>query len=335
MKIEDSTTATRSGLHALVFGPGGAATFAGFCEIMIFHPFDTVSKRLMSHNKPVVIPGNISATMSNTHSVIFGGMNSAVGGVPHTGAMAHVKHLYPGSSYAIYYKVTQRFIKFAGQPYMRDYLYRSPVMNAAFTKNSAFGERKGKMLLEATAGCIVGASEVVLLPIDRMKVLSQTNKAALAGRPMYRIVADVGITKMYAGIGTTVTRNIVGSFMLFGGAALTKEYAFGLENYRKATFAQDVVASLVGACLGVICTSPMDVIKTRLQSQKFAAVGEAKPLTGFGMAMRTVKHEGPQAFFKGLTPKVATSAPRLVFSFTVSQYVCAKLRVFGDTIGTK
>ena len=330
MKIgEDHSTATRSGVKALVFGPGGAAAFAGLCEIIIFHPFDTVSKRLMSHKKTVVIPGNMSATLNNSYSVIFGGMNTPAGAAtPSIGS--HVKHLYPGSSYAVYYKVSQRFIKFAGQPYMRDHLYRSPAMNAAFTKNPVFGERKGKMLMEATAGCIVGASEVVLLPIDRMKVLSQTNKSTLEGRPFYRVIADVGIGKMYAGVGTTVTRNIVGSFMLFGGAALTKEYAFGLENYRKATLAQDVVASLVGACLGVICTSPMDVIKTRLQSQQLG--GAQKSLTGFGMAVQTLKTEGPHAFFKGLTPKVATSAPRLVFSFTVSQYLCAKLRAIGDAI---
>lgn len=41
-------------MHDFVYGPGGAAMIAGSCEILLFHPFDTIAKRLMSHNQRVI-----------------------------------------------------------------------------------------------------------------------------------------------------------------------------------------------------------------------------------------------------------------------------------------
>ena len=50
---------------------------------------------------------------------------------------------------------------------------------------------------------------------------------------------------------------------------------FHLEDYRKATWYQNFVASAFGATLGVIITSPMDVIKTRIQSKNMQDILQA------------------------------------------------------------
>ena len=126
---------------------------------------------------------------------------------------------------------------------------------------------------------------------------------------------------MYSGAVVTALRNIPGSFLLFGGAAITKEAVFKLEDYRKATFLQNVVASSVGACLGVVFSSPIDVLKTRVQNRNFA-----EQTTGWAALKMTVQHEGLSAFFKGIVPKLIATSPRLVFSYTMSQYFTARLR---------
>lgn len=308
-----------SPFRSLVFGPGGAATIAGAMEICIFHPFDTISKRLMSHQQRVV-GTSVGETLTNVRSVIFKGLAKE----PAPTFLQRVQHLYPGSLFAVYYKVSQRFVKFAGQPYAKDYL------ETRKENVPMFHGKRGQMVMEATAGCLVGVSEVVLLPFDRLKVLSQTNQTALQGRGMLSIFWQEGPRRMYAGLVITATRNAPGSFLLFGGTALTKEYVFGLEDYRKATFLQNVAASTVGAMMGVLVTSPIDVLKTRVQNKNFG-----DKMTAWQAFSTTLKHEGPTAFFKGITPKMIATSPRLVFSYTMSQYFTRILRGADSTSHTK
>lgn len=64
--------------------------------------------------------------------------------------------LFPGLGYAAGYKVTQRIYKYGGQPWFSDILSRN--YKESFT--NAFGERKGKMVLQATAGrCVQTRAE--------------------------------------------------------------------------------------------------------------------------------------------------------------------------------
>lgn len=56
--------------------------------------------------------------------------------------------LFPGLGYAAGYKVTQRIYKYGGQPFFNDVLSRN--YKTSFT--NAFGERKGKLMMQATAG---------------------------------------------------------------------------------------------------------------------------------------------------------------------------------------
>ena len=62
--------------------------------------------------------------------------------------------LFPGLGYAAGYKVTQRIYKYGGQPWFSDILARN--YRSAFT--NTFGERKGKMMMQATAGRCVSFS---------------------------------------------------------------------------------------------------------------------------------------------------------------------------------
>eukprot|EP00758_Cryptobia_borreli_P005595 Tbor_TRINITY_DN4929_c5_g3::TRINITY_DN4929_c5_g3_i1::g.9719::m.9719 len=299
-----------------IFGAGGGAMLAGAVEISIFHPFDTVSKRLMNHHQQVVFPLDWTRTKQNTINVITKGMPTLEPG--NSRVIHYIKHLYPGSFYAMSYKILQRLVKFAGQPYVRDYLNTNH--RAKFI--DTFGTKKGKGLLEAVAGVAVGIFEVVLLPFDRMKILSQTNRGAVSGSSLLGIVAKEGPRCMYAGACATATRNTIGSFLLFGGTAFTKEYIFGIEDYRDATFAQNMISSSVGAMFGVFCTSPIDVVKTRIQAKSFGDSSDS----AFIQFFKILKTEGINSFYKGIIPKLATAVPRLTLSFTLAQYFTEMLR---------
>ncbi|KAL8970644.1 MAG: hypothetical protein Q9197_003711 [Variospora fuerteventurae] len=206
-------------------------------------------------------------------------------------------------------KVLQRIYKYGGQPFVRDYL----ALHHGDKFDGTFGKGTGKAMMSATAGSIIGVGEVVLLPLDVLKIKRQTNPEAFRGRGVFRIVADEGMG-LYRGAGWTAARNAPGSFALFGGSAFAKEYLYKLTDYNTASWAQNFVASIAGASASLIVSAPLDVIKTRIQNRNFE-----NPESGFKIVGNMVKKEGFSSFFKGLTPKLLMTGPKLVFSFWLAQ----------------
>ena len=74
---------------------------------------------------------------------------------------------------------------------------------------------------------------------------------------------------------------------------------FGIQDYRKATWGQNFVASIAGAVASITVAAPLDTVKTRIQNANF----EHK-VSGMTVVKDLIKNEGPTALFKGLTPKV-------------------------------
>lgn len=87
-----------------------------------------------------------------------------------------------------------------------------------------------------------------------------------------------------------------------------------MEDYNKATWFQNFIASIAGASASLVVSAPLDVIKTRIQNRNFD-----NPESGFKIIKNMVKHEGATSFFKGLTPKLLMTGPKLVFSFWLAQ----------------
>lgn len=217
--------------------------------------------------------------------------------------------LFPGLGYAAAYKILQRVYKYGGQPFVRDYLQT----NHGRTFDNAFGKGNGKAIMHATAGSIIGIGEIVLLPLDVLKIKRQTNPEAFRGRGVMRIVADEGFA-LYRGWGWTAARNAPGSFALFGGSAAAKQYLYKLEDYNKASWLQNFVASIAGSSASLIVSAPLDVVKTRIQNQNF----EVKK-SGLKIVSDMARVEGFSSFFKGLVPKLLMTGPKLTFSFWLAQ----------------
>ncbi|EGY22624.1 hypothetical protein VD0002_g1586 [Verticillium dahliae] len=268
---------------------------AGIAELAVFHPVDTIAKRLMSNQTKIT-----NATELN--KVVFKDTANAAAG-------RKFFSLFPGLGYAAGYKVLQRIYKYGGQPIARDYL------DTHYGRDfeQAFGKKTGKAVMHSTAGSLIGIGEIVLLPLDVLKIKRQTNPEAFRGRGVFKIVADEGFG-LYRGWGWTAARNAPGSFALFGGSAFAKEFIFHLEDYNKASWFQNFVASIAGASASLVVSAPLDVIKTRIQNRNFD-----NPEGGFKILSKMAKNEGLSSFFKGLVPKLLMTGPKLVFSFWLAQ----------------
>lgn len=268
---------------------------AGIAELMVFHPVDTTAKRLMSNYGKI-------ASASQLNTVVFKDKaNASVGG--------RFLSLFPGLGYAAAYKILQRVYKYGGQPFARDYL--ATHHGQFFDTN--FGKGNGKAIMHATAGSLIGIGEIVILPLDVLKIKRQTNPESFRGRGLFKIIADEGFG-LYRGWGWTAARNAPGSFALFGGSAAAKEYFYKLEDYNAASWGQNFVASIAGASASLIVSAPLDVIKTRIQNRNFE-----NPESGFKIVSKMMRNEGFTSFFKGLTPKLLMTGPKLVFSFWLAQ----------------
>ncbi|TPX42302.1 hypothetical protein SeMB42_g00931 [Synchytrium endobioticum] len=297
--VPSSKSAKKDSALARILGSGTA----GLLELLGFHPVDTVAKRLMN-NQTKVFGGGVpfNASMVALNKIVF--RDAADKGV-----LTKWGALFPGLGWAAGYKILQRIYKFGGQPYVNDYL------NTHHKKqfDSLFGAGTGKTMMHATAGSLVGIGEIILLPLDTLKIKMQTNPQSIQGKGIFQILTQEGLG-LYRGATWTAARNAPGSFALFGGSAVTKEYLFRLDDYSKATWSQNFVASIAGAVASITVSAPLDVIKTRIQAK---ASAEAE--TGVAIVSKMIAKEGFGAFFKGLTPKTLVVGPKLIFSFTVAQ----------------
>jgi hypothetical protein len=279
---------------------------AGISELALFHPVDTVAKRLMSTESKFIVMNSPSQTALNLNAAIF--KTSAAEGIG-----SKVMSLFPGIGFGAAYKILQRVYKFGGQPVVLDFMTKR--WGSDFDER--FGHKTGRTLLAATSGSLIGIGEVVLLPLDALKVKAQTAPEQLQGRGVLNIFAKEGMT-LYRGAGLTAMRNAPGSFALFGGNMAAKE-AMGVgEDGVRATWTQDAIASCVGAVASITVAQPLDVIKTRIQKRPFDS-----PESGMTIFRRLMQNEGVSGLFKGLTPKIIVVGPKLVFSFTVAQHLIA------------
>lgn len=334
---------------------------AGVLELAIFHPVDTVAKRMMNNPEKLRL-GNISKVLFLDKSGNSGALT-----------FDKFRSLYRGILSGAAYKVSQRIYKFGGQPIVRDYLTVTLANQGPSSSKSAARpvSKSRKALIDGLAGMIVGAGEVMLLPLDALKVMRQNN-SELKNVSSAEIVKRTSITGLYSGIGVTAVRNIFGSFALFGvnsylrahGSTGGSRHSSGQGASSKppgqSGFASILLGSVGGSVASIIVASPLDVVKTRIQSSIFsrasaktesqnnARSGSLNGATAKPVATVSAQHsapisigssksalqifgdilksEGAPAFFKGLVPKLIMVGPKLTFSFAVAQWLEESLR---------
>lgn len=285
------------------------STVAGASEIAFFHPLDTMAKRLMSHESKV-IKSNFAETNKNLKNIVL--QNNA-----NRGWLRGMPTLYPGLRFATGYKISQRIYKYSGQHALKNYFHT----NHKSKFDNVFGEKYSSTMISAISGSIIGVGEIGLLPLDVLKIKSQTNPESLKKRGVIQLFRQEGMG-LYNGWQWTALRNAPGSFTLFGMSTFLKSSLFDLDINQKASLFQHFVCSTGASVACIAVSSPLDVIKTRIQNKNF---GETT--SGIKVIKDIIKYEGPTGFFRGVVPKMLVIGPKLTFSFTIAQYL---IQLFSD-----
>lgn len=279
-----------------------APACAAIIENIIFHPLDTIVKRLEADTTHTRDPQHLSR-------IIFHDAHDK-------SLLAKYKSLLPGFNFAIEYKIFQRMYKFGGQPLIRSAVTKRLMTHPYVIRK--FGESGARILCEAVSGSLVGAGEVVLLPLDALKIKMQAQLPMDSPKVSVRelIAMCGGVRQLYNGAGWTILRNVPGSFALFGTSALVREKVFGLKGggrKNNATLFQHFVSSFAGSVASILVASPMDVLKMRAQVGKKISLVEI------------VRNEGVMSLWKGTSMKLVSAGPRLIFAYTLSQWLINKV----------
>ena len=279
----------KSSVYPKLIGSG----LSGLLEVGIFHPFDTVSKRIMSNEKKLTIFGK----NSNVSEIIFNTCNK-------TSLMSRCIPLYNGIGFAMMHRCNQRMYGYGGQPILKDIIERK---YDGKTKND-------RVLCETLAGLVIGAGESIFMPADVLKVKKQTNPAAFNNKSIIDILRRESYRELYKGLTVTTMRNMIGRGNLFFTNTWMRENVFKKTNQWDMTFVEYNIISVVSISTSILLTAPFDVIKTRIQNRNFGSSDSM-----IDISRRILLEEGPRGFFKGLNTKLFVIGPKIMFSFSMSQ----------------
>ncbi|KAI8800969.1 mitochondrial carrier domain-containing protein [Cladochytrium replicatum] len=145
------------------------SSISGFLELVIFHPIDTIGKRLINHRGNIFESSKpFSQGMDRLLGVMFRDAYTKRSDSKAWTLRAYAS-LFPGFPWAVVYKVSQRTYQFGGHPLITAHLKKQ--YGGWFV--DVFGERHYKTVLHAASGAIIGAGEVMFLPLDALKVKRQ------------------------------------------------------------------------------------------------------------------------------------------------------------------
>uniref|UniRef100_A0A8C2G2G6 Mitochondrial glutamate carrier 2 n=1 Tax=Cyprinus carpio TaxID=7962 RepID=A0A8C2G2G6_CYPCA len=203
--------------------------------------------------------------------------------------------------------------------------------------------KDGKLPLwgEILAGCGAGTCQVVVTtPMEMLKIqlqdagrlaaqrtvaASASASASAAAQPgtnapprssATRITLELlktrGLRGLYKGAGATLMRDVPFSMIYFPLFANLNAVGRTEERHsnpqERAPFLQSFVAGCTAGSVAAVAVTPLDVIKTRLQTLQ-KGEGEDSYKGIIDCAQRILKREGPAAFLKGATCRALVIAP--------------------------
>jgi solute carrier family 25 (mitochondrial 2-oxodicarboxylate transporter), member 21 len=194
-----------------------------------------------------------------------------------------------------------------------------------------FGTTEKTQRLAVLTGASAGATEAfVVVPFELVKIRVQDHNATTRYKGVLdcaiRIVRQSGPLGLYQGFESTVWRHIVWNAGYFGCISQVRSL-MPTATTRENAMVNDLVAGSVGGTVGTLLNTPLDVVKSRIQSGSMGSEsrGQKVPWVWPGV-IEVYKAEGVTALYKGLVPKLVRFAPGggillVVYTFVIDLLV--------------
>ncbi|CBK22262.2 Mitoferrin (Mrs3/Mrs4) [Blastocystis hominis] len=192
------------------------------------------------------------------------------------------------------------------------------ILFASFSNSFSFTS------LHANASAIGGAlasvaHDAVMTPLDVVKQRMQLGLYSSPMTALRSIIRYEGFRALYSSYFTTILMNVPNAAVL----VVTNDWMKSILNPSgKQNFSAFLVSGLVAGSLSGFVTCPLDVIKTRIQTQTTGADGVLRRYTGFWQTLKLlVKEEGVRSLFMGVSTRIMQQAPAAALSWTVYETV--------------
>lgn len=171
--------------------------------------------------------------------------------------------------------------------------------------------------IATSAGISDLCATLVRVPCERMK---QQLQAGMHSDILACIRHRDTVRYLYSGLGAQLARDVpyaASNWVIY-------------EKFRRAGASpgENFAVGAIAGCVAALVTNPMDVVKTRLMTQRNLAggVSNAKVYRGVGATLRRVaKEEGPAALYRGLAPRIAAKMLQSALFFAAYEGVRARL----------
>lgn len=259
-----------------------AGAFAGIAEHTVMYPIDAIKTRMqiINPNPGAVYNGMIQGTyrIATNEGIrnLWRGMSSVVVGA--------------GPAHAVYFATYEA------------------------VKHLMGGNKAGEHhpLAAATSGAAATiASDALMNPFDVIKQRMQIK----GSDKMYRSMTDCarhvyrneGLSAFYVSYPTTLSMTVPFTALQFLAYESISTTINPTKKYDPFTHC---AAGAVAGGFAAALTTPMDVIKTMLQTRGSAHDAELRSVNGFTAGCRLLyRREGFRGFFKGVKPRIVTTMP--------------------------
>jgi len=180
----------------------------------------------------------------------------------------------------------------------------------------------------AGAAAVTG-HDMILGPLDTVKQRLQLGHYRGLTHALSTMIANEGLVSLFRSFPVTLATNIpYGVVMVGTNEFCKKQWSSNGDLTLEVTLASSSLAGLLAAAT----TTPLDRIKTYLQTQQLTpaclvgtAPSENCPMKAHGnpivagwrqAAMRIYKTEGAIGFFRGITPRILSHTPAVAISWT-------------------
>ena len=192
-----------------------------------------------------------------------------------------------------------------------------------------------------SAGLAAGVTEAVAVvtPMEVLKIRLQAQYHSMsdpldipkyrnAAHAAYTVVKEEGISTLWRGVSLTALRQGTNQAANFTAYTYLKKMLQDLQPQKLGSEHggsnlpgwQTSIIGLISGAVGPFTNAPIDTIKTRLQKMP-AEEGQSAISRIMTIGRDMFKHEGPRAFYKGITPRVMRVAPGQAVTFTVYEYL--------------
>lgn len=274
-----------------------AGAIAGMCEHMVMFPVDTIKTRLQSYVALRDFDGSGNIIRATRTIVSTEGAAALWRGI---GAVA----LSAGPAHACYFAVYEATRNVLAPTHRTD------------GKHHPFATAASGVVATFSADGIMAPLDVVK---QRMQLASGEAYTSVF-QCARRVYADHGISAFFAGFRATILMNIPFTAVYFSGYESAKKIILdwrGLDE-RSFSVSSHCTAGAFAGGLAAAASNPLDVVKTRLQTQ--GEVG-ARRYKGLSDALYRIKaEEGWPGLFRGVRPRVVFHMPAAAVCWTTYEF---------------